>query len=835
MHDLIKKYWELGWNVIPLRGKQPFTAEWQTKAFPRDELLRLVEERRVLNIGVTTGALSGIIAVDVDEPEVIGFDAEPAIRRGALAHSTSKAPRLIFRSSSPEVLGFSRKVTLTKEEYEKLTGKKAEKEKVTLIEILGEGRQFVAPPSIHPRTLEHYEWLTPLPEKSEDILEVNSLEELRGILSECIREKWVLDELFGREDGEEAGGDTEFLKELLQRILDALRQNSAGELSRWYLFHCPFHPPDRHASFAINKEKLYAVDYHDDRVFNLVELARELGVRLPERRAKPESKYPAPEGWVVDDTGVYREVYTRRGESRLIPVCFSPVRVVGRGKNIDTGEVYLKLAWKDVLGEEHAEIFPQAELYTKKGVLSLLPGKGVEINENRAREFVDYITASVKEFADRLETFTVVERQGWKEHGFVLGRHHFFPRSDDEVEVYLLGELQILEALHTRGTLDAWLSAAEGLLRYSRARFKVYASCTAPLLRLLDVQSFVIDDYGKTSTGKTTTARLAMSIWGDPRRLEMTANATKVGIERLAGAFCDLPIFLDETSLIGEKQLQEIVYMLANETGKVRGSRSGGLQRVERWKTVMFTTGEKPLVAEESFAGMQSRVIELYGGLGEYDPEAVRRFEKGISKNYGVVAPLLVRKIMSYSRSDFIETFEEVREEVRNIVRETAPNGGNAGARLEASLAAITCGGLLFEEILEEHGYDAADAGEIVEEVLRGLEGGATEDDYCERFLTNLRGWIAANWKNFYGEEYEEVRGREVYGRIDERYVDIFPHVLKRLAESWRVSYRRVLRDLRVAGIIETNHGYYFDTRINGRRVMVVRFVREKLSGQGGG
>jgi|Deesub1362A_J573_1020465.scaffolds.fasta_scaffold02465_2 uncharacterized protein (DUF927 family) len=820
MHDLIKKYWELGWNVIPLRGKQPFTAEWQTRPFPREELLRLVEEGRVLNVGVTTGALSGVIAVDVDQPEVIGFDAEPAIRRGALAHSTSKAPRLIFRSSSPEVLGFSRKVTLTREEWERLTGKKAEKEKVTLIEILGEGRQFVVPPSIHPRTLKPYEWLTPLPEKSEDILEVSSLEELRSILGECIREKWVLDELFERGPSGSVEAEGEFLREVLRRILEALGKNFATELSRWYLFHCPFHPPDRRASFAINKEKLYAVDYHDDQVFNLVELARELGVELPERRAKVESKYPAPEGWVVDDTGVYREVYTRKGESRLIPVCFSPVRVVGRGKNIDSGEVYLKLAWKDVLGEEHVEIFPQAELYTKRGVMSLLPGRGVEINENRARELVDYITASVREFADRLETFVMMEKQGWKDKaGFALGSVLYGKRG--ELKVLLLHE-DLFGGIAAKGEVEEWLVIAAPLLSYKRARFKVYASCTAPLLRLLGVQSFIVDDYGETSTGKTTTCELAMSIWGNPRRLEMSANATKVGIERLASAFCDLPIFLDETSLVGDKQIQEAVYMLANETGRLRGSKSGGLQKVESWKTVVFTTGEKPLVAEESFAGMRTRVIELYGGLGERDPEAVRSFKEGVKKSYGVVAPLLIKKIMSYSGDELLETYEEARGW---LVEEEALSGRPADA-----LAAITCGGVLFEEIVEEHGFRHADPTEVVLQVLREMkEEIRVEDDYCDRFLANLRGWIVANMKSFYGVDYEEVRGKEVFGRIDESYVDIFPHVLKGVMQSWRLNYRRILRDLVRKGIIKTNHGLQYETRFGNEKVRVVRFVRQKL------
>jgi hypothetical protein len=48
---------------------------------------------------------------------------------------------------------------------------------------------------------------------------------------------------------------------------------------------CPFHE-EKHASFAINHRKFYAVDYHDGRVYNLLELAEELGIKLSDKKLK---------------------------------------------------------------------------------------------------------------------------------------------------------------------------------------------------------------------------------------------------------------------------------------------------------------------------------------------------------------------------------------------------------------------------------------------------------------------------------------------------------------------------------------------------------------------
>jgi len=75
---------------------------------------------------------------------------------------------------------------------------------------------------------------------------------------------------------------------LLQKWLEQLkpRLKVKGEGSQYIYCHCPFHPPDNHPSFAINKQKFYAVDYHDNKVYSLKELAEGLGVRL-EGAARP--------------------------------------------------------------------------------------------------------------------------------------------------------------------------------------------------------------------------------------------------------------------------------------------------------------------------------------------------------------------------------------------------------------------------------------------------------------------------------------------------------------------------------------------------------------------
>ncbi|MBS7647956.1 hypothetical protein KEJ24_09020 [Candidatus Bathyarchaeota archaeon] len=72
--------------------------------------------------------------------------------------------------------------------------------------------------------------------------------------------------------------DRGLLEGWLNQILQALNVKSEGP--NYYYCHCPFHPPDKNPSFAINKQKLYAVDYHDGKVYSLKDLAKALGLQL---------------------------------------------------------------------------------------------------------------------------------------------------------------------------------------------------------------------------------------------------------------------------------------------------------------------------------------------------------------------------------------------------------------------------------------------------------------------------------------------------------------------------------------------------------------------------
>jgi hypothetical protein len=299
--DILRRYFELGWQAIPLEGKRAFIGGWPNLKFTLEELLRYYA--RGYNVGVKTGWLEGgglaVVAIDPDEPKLLNFDPDPWLRRGAMAHTTSTGLRIVFYTDSREVAAFSRKVAVKPEDLGEgergLVEKGRGKGSVTLLEVLAEGRQFMAPPSVHPETGRRLEWVVG-PLEPSSCLVVHSLEELRQLLDQSIRRcKWVIEELF-ETSRLEAGGDGGLLQGWLEEILRKLKPYYAGETPRYYTFHCPFHGPDRHPSFVINKQKFYGYDYHTDEAYSLKGLAERLGLKLKDGHGDATGGAAKPSG-----------------------------------------------------------------------------------------------------------------------------------------------------------------------------------------------------------------------------------------------------------------------------------------------------------------------------------------------------------------------------------------------------------------------------------------------------------------------------------------------------------------------------------------------------------
>ena len=144
-----------------------------------------------------------------------------------------------------------------------------------------------------------------------------------------------------------------------------------------------------------------------------------------------------------------------------------------------------------------------------------------------------------------------------------------------------------------------------------------------PLLGRLHAEGGGVHLVGDSSTGKTTCADAARSVWGGPE-YRRSWRATANGIEAAAALFNDSLLVLDEISECDPREIGMIVYSLTNGTGKQRASRTGAARSIRRWRCAIVSTGEKTVATSM-----------LEGGHRAKAGQSVRLLDVPVSRRHG--------------------------------------------------------------------------------------------------------------------------------------------------------------------------------------------------------
>ncbi|MDF1527393.1 MAG: DUF927 domain-containing protein [bacterium] len=498
-----------------------------------------------------------------------------------------------------------------------------------------------------------------------------------------------------------------------------------------------------------------------------------------------------PFGFDVDG-GLYTLSEDRDGNTTRKLITHTPVWVPFQYYNCDTNHMMIDLAFYS-----HGKlcIVPsyQKDAFQRRGIMEVA-SHGALLEEGKAGQLINWLTNYIH--YNDIPLNHVFERFGWKDDMcFVLGTRMLSDVETKNIKIMQVPDKSI-QGLECNGTAAEWVSYTKKILKYDRARIKCYAACAAPLLKLVNQKSFVVHDYGDSSTGKTKTSELAMSIWGDPGKLIMSGFGTAVGKERLATIFTDLPIFIDETSTTNEDDTKNFIYLIANETGKLRGLKEGGLQDTANWKTIAFTTGEEPLINDNSFTGMAMRTIELFGGLGVYDKEAIDEFKIGVESCYGVLGEYIIHKIID-NEKELQQYYTELTKKFNDLATELNISLNGIGGRSASMFAVIALGGLIFEEVVGMCGGEQKEAPVICADVYREYINIMSEAKYSMKAYEYFMSWFHTKEKYFL-VDMMEITGKtpyDIYGNVTDTYIDIFPNMLKEVLERGGFNYRRVIKD----------------------------------------
>jgi hypothetical protein len=403
-----------------------------------------------------------------------------------------------------------------------------------------------------------------------------------------------------------------------------------------------------------------------------------------------------PPGYVQTEDGSvwYHPPVTDESKAAAKPVRISNslIRITEIRENIDTGQITLSISF-EYLGRSRTTQILRSHMSNSRQLVSALAGEGAPVTSNNARHVLAYLEAYEHEFAASITRKKVTSRLG---RGRADGPF-FLPGLIPAVEFAPLGpgDASLIRAYSSRrGSLHGWAEVMRMLDSETLIipQVAVVAALVPPLQRRLQIPNFILDLYGNTSTGKSTSLKLAASVYGrphDPDSLVMQWMGTQSAIEQVAGMCSELPIFLDDAQHCPAELKRAVIYMIANGRGKVRSGGRARVLEVPTWNTVALSTSEEPLHESSPHEGARGRILSIGGTTPPFRPGSalmVQDLERAVANNHGHAGEAYVRHLNGLIESEWLRWHRRYSAVRMELLRGTS---SNVAGRVSGYVAAV--------------------------------------------------------------------------------------------------------------------------------------------------
>lgn len=571
-----------------------------------------------------------------------------------------------------------------------------------------------------------------------------------------------------------------------------------------------------------------------------------------------------PPGLVLLERGIY-SLTARESDAELAWRWECPPMLSCGILRGDSGEVSIQLAYRE-RGRWRAAIVSRDTILTTR-LITDLANLGVTISSVTAKNAVKTQERIETRIFPALPEGRLVEQVGWQGDGsFLLAEEIIGPDGrrtpTADAGSVPVGELrpggayfidggtsagrrQIVDALRPSGTLEGALEVLSLAAGYWVPQAVIAASLSSPLLQVLGCPPYVMDVADRTSRGKTTVLRLAMSIWGcvdehAPSSLIASWNTTPVGLAERTRTLRHVPVAMDDTQTACLRRLAQMIYDHTQGRDRQRGHKDGS-RITGSWQCPLLSTGEAELVAlAGTQGGIHGRVLQVaHPPFDAGKADLVTAVNLGVMSHYGTVGPEWVAWVQRHR-----EHWDSWRQAYRE--RATALRQGvstEVVGRLADYVAALAMTADLVARALPHLYLDLAGSARRLWEHVIERAGVADVGRTALELAVNL---ALANRHRFYslGDESQAVPHSGWWGRWDipgGSAVDIdtlpalywTPEALREALEGADFTYEAIVRDWRDRGWLSTDSAHRGLTslvRLRGARARMVSINSEAVA-----
>jgi hypothetical protein len=266
---------------------------------------------------------------------------------------------------------------------------------------------------------------------------------------------------------------------------------------------------------------------------------------------------------------------------------------------------------------------------------------------------------------------------------FVIGEREVTSKGTVECPVSP-NAAEVKQSLTQSGTIDGWRNAANllGQPGFELHTMGLYAGLGSILLPLMHrnpeksdevagAPGMTISFCGKGGAGKTGAAYAGISLWGNPKLLEVKTErgATANALQHTAGTYGCLPLYLDEATGITPDRAQAMIYESSNDgVGRRRMTSSANVMRTLKvlGTRILLMSANEEMVGKlfaktADPSGTLRRILEfnVHKKVGQLPNDLGVKMFQPYTTNYGIAGPMFVEYLYALGIDEAQRTLEK--------------------------------------------------------------------------------------------------------------------------------------------------------------------------------